>query len=217
MPFGEYKDFADCVGKNQDKENPEGYCAIIHKNITGKYPNEMEEKMTSAKEALKKEILSLQKKVKLYKELYDEEPEAKEEACDNMVPEKEAVDEMKDMDKVTEILEALSKRVEAIEQSINAKKEEVKPAQEEPKKEAEEEKKDEVKKEEAPVEGEVKKEEEPKKEQAEDEEKEDEEKEDEKKPIPPVMEKLNSKRIRIESTFNRDNKIKEMIKKVKLM
>jgi len=40
MPFGEYKDFKDCVSKNKNKKNPEGYCAQIHKNITGKYPNE---------------------------------------------------------------------------------------------------------------------------------------------------------------------------------
>jgi len=40
MPFGEYKDFDDCVSKNQDKESPGGYCADIHKKITGKWPAE---------------------------------------------------------------------------------------------------------------------------------------------------------------------------------
>jgi len=34
MPFGPYEDFADCVAKNQDKENPEGYCAAIEKEIS---------------------------------------------------------------------------------------------------------------------------------------------------------------------------------------
>ena len=29
MPFAGYKDFADCVAKNADKENPEAYCAVI--------------------------------------------------------------------------------------------------------------------------------------------------------------------------------------------
>ena len=32
MPFGadcEYKDFDDCVRKNSDKSNPEGYCAEV--------------------------------------------------------------------------------------------------------------------------------------------------------------------------------------------
>lgn len=42
MPFGEYKDFADCVSKNSDKQNPEVLCAIIHKKVTGKYPSEKE-------------------------------------------------------------------------------------------------------------------------------------------------------------------------------
>lgn len=40
MPFGEYKDFDDCVRKNQDKESPEAYCAVIEKKITGKWPSE---------------------------------------------------------------------------------------------------------------------------------------------------------------------------------
>ena len=40
MPFGEFKDFADCVSKNQNKESPEGYCADVHKKITGKWPSE---------------------------------------------------------------------------------------------------------------------------------------------------------------------------------
>lgn len=29
MPFGPYEDFSDCVSKNQDKEDPEGYCSIL--------------------------------------------------------------------------------------------------------------------------------------------------------------------------------------------
>jgi len=35
MPFGPYKDFADCVNKNQDKDDPEAYCAVIERAITG--------------------------------------------------------------------------------------------------------------------------------------------------------------------------------------
>lgn len=31
MPFGSYKNFADCVSKNQDKSNPEAYCGTIQK------------------------------------------------------------------------------------------------------------------------------------------------------------------------------------------
>lgn len=29
MPFAGYKDFADCVTRNQDKRDPEAYCAVI--------------------------------------------------------------------------------------------------------------------------------------------------------------------------------------------
>lgn len=35
MPFGEYKDFADCVAKNSDKEDPKAYCAAIKRQIEG--------------------------------------------------------------------------------------------------------------------------------------------------------------------------------------
>lgn len=33
MPFGDYKDFADCVAKNKDKDNPKAYCADIERTI----------------------------------------------------------------------------------------------------------------------------------------------------------------------------------------
>jgi len=35
-PFAGYKDFADCVRQNKDKENPEGYCATIMRRVEGK-------------------------------------------------------------------------------------------------------------------------------------------------------------------------------------
>jgi hypothetical protein len=35
MPFGEYKDFEDCVRKNKDKKDPEAYCARIKEQIEG--------------------------------------------------------------------------------------------------------------------------------------------------------------------------------------
>jgi proteasome lid subunit RPN8/RPN11 len=43
MPFGPYKDFEDCIRKNKDKNNPEAYCAALHKKITGKFPTENSE------------------------------------------------------------------------------------------------------------------------------------------------------------------------------
>jgi hypothetical protein len=39
MPFGEFQDFADCVSKNGDKENPEAYCGFIQKSIEGATAN----------------------------------------------------------------------------------------------------------------------------------------------------------------------------------
>ena len=33
MPFADYKDFADCVAKNQDKDNPEAYCGFIKHQV----------------------------------------------------------------------------------------------------------------------------------------------------------------------------------------
>ena len=33
MPFGQYKDFADCVNKNRDKKDPKAYCAQIERKI----------------------------------------------------------------------------------------------------------------------------------------------------------------------------------------
>jgi len=33
MPFAGYKDFADCVRRNQDKDDPEGYCAQIQRRV----------------------------------------------------------------------------------------------------------------------------------------------------------------------------------------
>lgn len=33
MPFAGYRDFADCVKRNQDKRDPEAYCAAIMRKI----------------------------------------------------------------------------------------------------------------------------------------------------------------------------------------
>lgn len=35
MPFGPYKDFEECISKNQAKDDPEAYCAVIERAITG--------------------------------------------------------------------------------------------------------------------------------------------------------------------------------------
>jgi len=40
MPFGQYSDFAACVADNQDKDDPEAFCAYLHQQTTGKFPNQ---------------------------------------------------------------------------------------------------------------------------------------------------------------------------------
>ncbi len=35
-PFADYKDFADCVARNQDKDDPVAYCAAIKHRVEGK-------------------------------------------------------------------------------------------------------------------------------------------------------------------------------------
>ncbi len=40
-PFAGYTNFADCVSKNQDKNNPEAYCAAIKKKVEGKANNNL--------------------------------------------------------------------------------------------------------------------------------------------------------------------------------
>jgi len=35
IPFGKYKNFADCLAKNQGKKNPEAYCAAIKRQVEG--------------------------------------------------------------------------------------------------------------------------------------------------------------------------------------
>lgn len=38
-PFSIYKDFDACVRANQDKDNPEAYCATIERKIKGETKN----------------------------------------------------------------------------------------------------------------------------------------------------------------------------------
>ncbi len=37
MPFAGYKDFKDCVKKNQSKDNPAAYCAVIKRKVEGDF------------------------------------------------------------------------------------------------------------------------------------------------------------------------------------
>ena len=52
MPFGDYKDWDDCISKNKDKDNPEKYCGYIkHKiedNVIQPYKKIYEDDMSEA-------------------------------------------------------------------------------------------------------------------------------------------------------------------------
>lgn len=50
-PFAGYDDFADCVAKNQGRDDPEAYCAAVHYAVTGRWPTENDSaKVGSSKE-----------------------------------------------------------------------------------------------------------------------------------------------------------------------
>lgn len=40
MPYAGYDDFQDCVEQNQDKDDPEAFCAWLHHEETGEWPGE---------------------------------------------------------------------------------------------------------------------------------------------------------------------------------
>lgn len=39
-PFGPFADFEDCVAQNQDKDDPEAFCAFLQQQMTGDWPAE---------------------------------------------------------------------------------------------------------------------------------------------------------------------------------
>uniref|UniRef100_A0A6M3J9A8 Putative structural protein n=1 Tax=viral metagenome TaxID=1070528 RepID=A0A6M3J9A8_9ZZZZ len=41
MPFAGYPSFDACVAENQDKQSPEGFCAWLEHEVTGRWPGEM--------------------------------------------------------------------------------------------------------------------------------------------------------------------------------
>ena len=47
MPIGKlYKNFQDCVNKNRDKRNPQGYCASIERTIRERRKRKRKKKKT---------------------------------------------------------------------------------------------------------------------------------------------------------------------------
>ncbi len=51
-PFGDFEDFDACVAANQDKDDPEGFCAWLHQQITGEWPTEKAEHFGTMEECL---------------------------------------------------------------------------------------------------------------------------------------------------------------------
>lgn len=46
MPFANYRDMADCIAKNRDKDDPGAYCASVHHQATGQWPSQKESRST---------------------------------------------------------------------------------------------------------------------------------------------------------------------------
>lgn len=49
-PFAGYADFEACVVDNRDKDNPEAYCAQLHRETTGEWPQEKKENRKELKD-----------------------------------------------------------------------------------------------------------------------------------------------------------------------
>ena len=113
-PFAGYKDFQDCVKKNQDKDSPEGFCAWLHKKATGEWPSESYEEENIFNKYQKKQDITMKE------EKQEEKIETKEEET--------AQEDYKD------ILEKIVSRLDKIEEELKK----VKEKQEEEKEEEEE-------------------------------------------------------------------------------
>lgn len=71
-PFGDWSSFKDCVQQNQDRRNPEAFCAWMEHKITGKWPTEKTiEKAEKEKEEKIFKSLSIEKKLDKLNELLD--------------------------------------------------------------------------------------------------------------------------------------------------
>lgn len=68
MPFAGFKDFADCVSKSGEKDNPQAYCAAVHKQATGKFPTENQEQMEGSQAIINLTETEFQALIANYKE-----------------------------------------------------------------------------------------------------------------------------------------------------
>ena len=70
-PMGEYKDFDDCVSKNQDKDDPEAYCGEVKRKIEGsslEHNNPSNKTVMSDNSKSEEIIKQLQAEVATYKQ-----------------------------------------------------------------------------------------------------------------------------------------------------
>ena len=65
MPFGPYKDFEDCVRQNQDKEDPEAFCAWLEKELTGKWPGQASKAVVERAEQKAKDFIMAASSIRL--------------------------------------------------------------------------------------------------------------------------------------------------------
>ena len=118
-PFGEYNDFVDCVKQNQDKKNPQAFCAWLEHKITGKWPTEKELESNDSIKKIKGDNMT-EKEIKKQEEETTEGPS---------------------LESIAQALQALADRLDALEASVGTSKEddEEKPTEEEKKPEVEKE------------------------------------------------------------------------------
>ena len=102
-PFAEYKDFADCVAHNKDKDNPQAFCAFLHHKVTGAWPSE--------------------KSLETAKDLNQNDVNTNKKETEKM--------EVNKTDEILNVLKSLTDRVVALEKSFASKAEEKKPEEKE--------------------------------------------------------------------------------------
>jgi len=107
-PFGEYEDFDDCVAKNQDKDDPEAYCATIERKIKEARKKKRDTPRTEAERAMAHFNLSEEE----WEQLSDEE---KQEYIDRL-PERGSAN-MKD--DLRTALETLLKLMPSLQKSFD--------------------------------------------------------------------------------------------------
>jgi len=126
-PFAGYRDFADCVAQNQDKENPEAYCAKIKQQTEGEmvWRKQTMETFQAVLDTVKtlnynvNTVAETLSKIPVYKQLPRDDLTWKQQ----IIKLKETIRQLPkpDLTKITEQVETLNKTVKEMQQNFEAK------------------------------------------------------------------------------------------------